>query len=398
MSSRWDFGSRTSIVGIGQSPFSRSSGRTTLSLAVEAAHNAMLDAGMGPSDIDGIVRCEIDRVSYNDLAHVLGLERLTYFGAAGPGGGAQAAMIAQAVGAVVSGQAKAVLVYRSMNGRSGARFGHGRVPVSAQVVGGDGSYDEYFTPFGLTTPGQMWAMIARRHMHEFGTTEEQFGAVALACRRHANANPAAQLHARPLSMAEYLSARMISTPLRLYDFCLETDGAQAVIVTSTDHALDTPHGGAVIRAVALGLGYRHQGGVTLPALMRDSLTSQPSSIVAEVLYRRAGLGPADIDVAQLYDCYTPTVIMQLEDYGFCPRGEGGPFAASGALELGGSLPVNTSGGGLSEGYLQGFNIIVEGVRQMRGTSTAQVAGAEICLVTSGLPVASSALVLTRQEV
>jgi acetyl-CoA acetyltransferase len=232
-------------------------------------------------------------------------------------------------------------------------------------------------------------------MIEFGTDERQLGAIAVAARERANANPGAQMHDRALTMDDYLAGRMISSPLRLFDYCLETDGACAVVVTSAERAADGPHPPALIRAVAQGGAAQLQGGMLYPTLMRESLTTQTSAAVAGTLYRRAGLGPDDIPVAQFYDCFTITVLLQLEDYGFCPKGEGGPFAASGALDKGGRLPINTSGGHLSEGYIHGMNHIVEGVRQIRGTSTSQIAGADVCLVTSGLPVATSAMILRR---
>jgi acetyl-CoA acetyltransferase len=198
---------------------------------------------------------------------------------------------------------------------------------------------------------------------------------------------------RTLTMEQYLDSRVISAPLRLFDYCLETDGACAVVVTSTERARDLAKPPAVIRAVAQGGSFDMQGGIAFPVLMRPSLTTQPSAKVAETLYSRAGLGPRDIDVAQFYDCFTPTILFQLEDYGFCEKGEGGPFAASGAIGKGGSLPINTAGGNLSEGYIHGLNHIVEGVRQIRGESTSQVPNAETCLVTSGLPIVTSALIL-----
>jgi len=392
---------RCAISGIGTTRFSSNSGRSTLSLAVEASLAAVADAGLRPSDVDGIVRCDMDGVAHNDLAQALGLRELTYWGSSGPGGAAPGGMISQAVGAILSGQATTVLAFRSLNGRSGARFGRsgsggsggsGRRP---RPVGGRGTYDEFFVPYGLVAPGQLFSLLARRHMVEFGTTPEQLGHIALACRARANANPAAQMADRPLSMEDYLSARMISSPLRLFDYCLETDGACAVVVTSAERAADGPEAPALIRAVAQSAGPEPQFGFLFPTLLRDSLTTQTSKSVAETLYRRAGLGPADVDVAQFYDCFTITVLLQLEDYGFCAKGEGGPFAGSGAIDKGGSLPINTSGGHLSEGYIHGLNHIVEGVRQIRGTSTSQVTGAEVCLVTSGLPVTTSALVLRR---
>jgi acetyl-CoA acetyltransferase len=381
---------RCAIAGIGATDFSRDSGRTELTLAAQASLAALADAGLTAADVDGIVRCDMDNVRGNDLAHILGIRDLTYLGENGPGGAAPAAMVGQAVGAILSGQASTVLVFRSLNGRSGRRFGQS--PLESARVGGAGSYDELFAPYGLLTPGQIFALIAQRHMVEFGTTSEQLGGIALACRARAKANPAAQMHERPLTMDDYLAARMISEPLRLFDFCLETDGACAVVVTTAERAADLAQPPALIRAVAQGSTPDPQPGIQYPVLMRESLTTLPAKAVAETLYRRAGLGPDDVDVAQLYDCFTITVLLQLEDWGFCKKGEGGPFVASGEVELGGAIPINTGGGHLSEGYIHGMNHIVEGVRQVRGTSTNQVPGAEVCLVTcTPLPPGSALL-------
>jgi acetyl-CoA acetyltransferase len=363
-----------------------------LALATEASLAAIADAGMAVDEIDGIVRCEHDVVRHNDLADGMGLKQLNYWGSTGTGGSAPCAMVAQACAAVATGLASSVVVYRSLNGRSDTRFGQGTM---ADRVGGNGSYDEYFVPYGLVAPGQMFALIAQRHMAEFGTTAHQLGSIALTCRARANRNPHAQMFERSLTMDNYMAARMISRPLRLFDYCLETDGACAVVVTSAERARDCPQPCATIRAVAQGGLPAMQGGLVFPALMRQELTTQPSATVAEALYRRAGLGPSDIDVAQIYDCFTITVLLQLEDYGFCPKGDGGPFAAGGAIGLEGSVPINTAGGNLSEGYIHGLNHIVEGVRQIRGASTNQVAGSEVCLVTSGIPTATSALILTK---
>ena len=193
-------------------------------------------------------------------------------------------------------------------------------------------------------------------------------------------------------MDDYLAARMIAEPLRLFDFCLETDGACAVVVTSAERAAGLAQPPALIRAVAQGSIPDPQPGLQFPVLMRESITTLPAWSVADTLYRRAGIGPEDVDVAQLYDCFTITVLLQLEDWGFCKKGEGGPFVASGEVDLGGTIPINTGGGHLSEGYIHGMNHIVEGVRQVRGTSTNQVPGAETCLVTcTPLPPGSALL-------
>ena len=389
----YDHRDRCAIVGIGSTDFSRQSGRSDLTLAAQAALAAIGDAGMTPADIDGVVRCDMDTVYHHDLAHTIGIDNLTYWSQVGPGGVAPCGMIGQAVGAIMSGQATAVLVFRELNGRSGRRYG-----LSSQTsarVGGSGSYDELFNPYGMLTPGQVFAVIAQRHMIEFGTKPEELAHIALTCRARANANPRAQMHERTLSMEQYLDARMISSPLRLFDFCLETDGACAVVVTSAERAKDCPQPPALIRAVAQGTTPSPQPGMQYPVLMRQSITELPARQVADTLFRRAGLGPDDIDVAQIYDCFSITVLLQLEDWGFCKKGEGGPFVADGQIDLGGSLPINTGGGHLSEGYIHGMNHIVEGVRQIRGTSTAQVAGAETCLVTcTPLPPGSAMILRT----
>ena len=387
----YDHRDRCAIVGIGSTDFSRQSGRSDLTLAAQAALAAIEDAGMAPADIDGIVRCDMDTVYHHDLAHMIGIDNLTYWSQVGPGGVAPCGMIGQAVGAIMSGQATAVLVFRELNGRSGRRYG-----LSSQNnerVGGAGSYDELFNPYGMLTPGQVFAVIAQRHMIEFGTKPEELAHIALTCRARANANPRAQMHDRMLSMEQYLDARMISSPLRLFDFCLETDGACAVVVTSAERAKDCPQPPALIRAVAQGTMPSPQPGMQYPVLMRQSITELPAAQVADTLFRRAGLGPDDIDVAQIYDCFSITVLLQLEDWGFCKKGEGGSFVSDGQIDLGGSLPINTGGGHLSEGYIHGMNHIVEGVRQIRGTSTSQVEGAEVCLVTCTPLPPGSALIL-----
>lgn len=385
----------TAIIGVGNTDYSRSSGRSVLTLATEASLAAVADAGLEPDDIDGIVRCDFDVVTHNDLGNSLGLANLTFWGSNGPGGSAPSAMVGQAVGALMSGQAKNVLVYRSMNGRSGFRLGKGRLQAASGSIGGNGTFEEYYVPYGLVSPGQMWAMLARRHMHEYGTTEEQLGAIALACRARANANPNAQMRDKPMTMGDYLDAPVISSPLRLPDYCLETDGACAVVITTADRAADHPRNPVYISAVTQGAVPDMQGGLASPTLMRPDPMRLPSTAVAAKLYERAGMGPEDIDVAQFYDCFTITVLVQFEDYGFCKPGEGGAFAASGAIEMGGALPINTSGGNLSDGYIHGMSHIVEGARQLRGESTSQVDGAETCLVTSGLPITTSGMILRK---
>jgi acetyl-CoA acetyltransferase len=371
---------RCAIVGIGETDYSRASGRSDLTLATQAALAAVADAGLEPEDIDGIVRCDMDTVYHHDLVESVGMPNVTYWSEVGPGGVAAAAMVGQAVGAILSGQATTVLVFRELNGRSGQRYGLSS--ASSPFVGGGGSYDELYMPYGLLTPGQVFAMYAQRHMIEFGTTAEDLGQIPITCRKRANANPRAQMHDRPMTIDDYLCSRMISSPLRMFDFCLETDGACALVVTTVERGRDLAQPLVLIRAVAQATTGSPQPGPMFPSLARPSITSLPATAVADVLYRRAGLGPADVDVAQFYDCFSITVLLQIEDWGFCAKGEGGPFVASGAIDLDGTIPINTGGGHLSEGYMHGLNHVLEGVRQMRGTSTSQVTGAEVALVTS----------------
>lgn len=382
------------IVGVGTTDYSFNSGRSTLTLAAQASSAAITDAGLDPADIDGIVRCEMDEVLHADLAATLGLPNVNFWAAGSWAGAAPCGMVGLAVSAIRSGQAKNVLVFRSLNGRSGRRYG--REWSTGDSVGGAGSYLEFLAPYGLQSPGMAYALFTRKHMIDYGTTSEHLGHIAVACHRRANENPSAQRYGRPLSMAMYLDSRMISDPLRRFDFCLETDGAAAVIVSAAEPARDLAKPVVLIRAVTQGDEPTPRQGGLWGNLLAGPLTNA-SSALAGRLYRLAGLGPEDIDVAQFYDCFTITVLMQLEDYGFCKRGEGGPFAASGALDIDGALPINTSGGNLADGYIHGLSHIVEGVRQLRGESTAPVANAETCLVTSGMPGPGSSALILRKD-
>jgi acetyl-CoA acetyltransferase len=233
-------------------------------------------------------------------------------------------------------------------------------------------------------------MLTRRYMHEFGATRDHLANVALALRKHANRNPNAVMFDRPMTRADYMSARWISEPLCLFDNCLETDGALACVIVPADRARDCPHRPAYVHSFAQGLPAQHH---TMVNYWGADPLRGPAWVCASQLWRTADFGPSDVKVAQIYDAFTSLIPLSLEGYGFCDRGEGAAFTDGGAIELGGRLPVNTSGGGLSEAYVHGFNLINEGVRQLRGTSTAQVAGADTCVVTSGEGVPTSAVLL-----
>ncbi len=391
----WSQRDTCSIVGVGNTEYSRNSGRSELTLASEAVEAALKDAGLTVADVDGLVRCDYDVVTPHALSMSLGIKNLTYFGDVGPGGTAPPGQVAHAVAAILSGQAKTVVVYRALNGRSGLRLGSGKQRIHSDVVGGRGTYDELFIPYGLIAAGQAFGMYAQRHMIDFGTTTDQLAEVALVCRENANDNPNAQSGGKNLTLDEYHNSRMIATPLRLFDYCQETDGACALVITSTERAKDLRQHPVLISSVAMGAPDDVRGGVIFPSVTRKDITYLSSFNCAKTLYNRAGFGPDEVDVAQVYDCFTISVLIQLEAYGFCKRGESGPFVESGAIRRTGSLPVNTAGGHLSEGYIHGMNMIAEGVRQMRRTANVQVADAETCLVTGGPALLTTALMLRR---
>jgi acetyl-CoA acetyltransferase len=249
------------------------------------------------------------------------------------------------------------------------------------------------SPFGLLTPASWVAMFATRIMHEHGVTSEDFGRVAVADRRHAATNPAAHFFGKPITLEEHQASPFIVEPLHLLDCCQETDGGQAILVTSLDRARDLRQHPVVIEAAAQGMADEQQ---MMRSYFRESLTGLPEmATCARQIFETSGLTPDDVRTAVFYDHFTPFVLPQLEEFGFCERGEARHFIADGNIELGGRLPINTHGGQIGEAYLHGMNGIAEGVRQVRGTSVNQVAGAEHVLVTGGTGVPTSALMLGR---
>jgi acetyl-CoA acetyltransferase len=378
------------IAGIGATEFSKDSGRSELRLAAEAVRAALADAAIVPSEVDGLVTFTMDGNDEIAVARELGMGELRFFGRIGYGGGAACATVQHAAMAVATGAADVVVCYRALNERSGRRFG--QVSRAATTVPTTSGVDNgWHYPLGLGTPAATVAMIARRYTHVYGATSEDFGRVAVADRRHAATNPFAWFHGRPITLAEHQASRWIVEPLRLLDCCQESDGAVAVVVTSLARALDTPHRPAAILAAAQGSGADQY---VMTSYYRDDLTGLPEmGVVGRQLWAQAGIGPADVRTAVLYDHFTPYVLMQLEELGFCPRGEAQYFIADGAIELDGRLPVNPHGGQLGEAYIHGMNGIAEGVRQIRGTAVNQVPGDGPVLVTAGTGVPTSGLIL-----
>ncbi len=379
------FRDKAAIVGIGETQFYKSSDRSEWALATEAAAKACADAGLDPSEIDGIIRCSYDAVLQHQLVRSLGIKSLTYHGEVGYGGGSPCAITTQAAMVVASGMAKYVLCYRSVNLSSGQRYGVSR---AGDRVSGETAFA---TPFGHLAPAQWIAMIALRHMHEYGTTSRQLGAIAVSQRANANRNPNATMKG-PLTIEDHQHSRYIAWPLHLFDCCLNSDGAGAYIVTTTERARALKQKPARIMGMAMGMAENQE---SVRNYNRPVLTQIPEQQeTAKRVFGMAGVKPSDMNVAQIYDHFTPGVLMALENWGFCRIGEGGPFVESGAIRWpDGKLPLNTHGGNLSEAYIHGITHIIEGVKQLRGTSTSQVKKVELSFVASAAYVPTAALVL-----
>jgi acetyl-CoA acetyltransferase len=383
---------QAAIAGIGATEFSKDSGRSELRLAAEAVRAALADAGLKPSDVDGLTSFTQDTNTEAAVAREVGIPSLSFFSRIHYGGGAACATIQQAAMAVATGVADVVVCYRAFNERSGQRFGQvmtglAGAPTSSGV---DASWSY---PMGLSTPAGWVAMVARRYMHEYGATSEDFGRVAVADRKHAATNPNAWFYGKPITLEDHQASRMVVDPLHLLDCCQESDGGVAIVVTSPERARDLAHPPVVIEAAAQGSGADQ---FTMTSYYRNGLGELPEmKIVADQLWKQSGLTTDDIQVAVIYDHFTPFVLVQLEELGFCPRGEARHFIADGAIEMGGRLPINPHGGQLGEAYIHGMNGIAEGVRQMRGSAVNQVDAVEHVLVTAGTGVPTSGLILGR---
>ena len=376
------------IAGIGQTTYSKCSGVSELALACEAVSRAIDDAGIEPGEVDGLVTYTLDSSDEVEVANSVGLGDLTLFSQINYGGGAAVGLVHQAAMAVATGSAKNVVVWRGMNGRCGKRMGQG---VSGTIISSDIIHWSWYMVYGMLTPASWIAAFTTRYMHEYGATSEHLGRIAIAQRKFALNNPNAAGYGRPLTMDDYLASRLVAEPLRLYDCCQETDGGCALLITSVEHARDLRQKPAVIRGVCQASS---RGQEQMTSFYRDDMTSLPEmELAARQVYAQSGLGPDDIDAACLYDAFTSEILVQLEAFGFCARGEAKDFIADGALEIGGRLPNNTHGGLLSEGYIHGVNNIAEGARLIRGTSCNQPEGVEHVLISSGVGVPTGAMIL-----
>lgn len=376
------------IAGIGVTEFSKNSGVSELSLAAQCIKAACDDAGLDPSEVDGLVSYTLDSTDEIEVARAVGAGDLKLFSKINYGGGAAVGTILQAAMAVATGVARHVVCWRAMNGRSGQRMGQG---VSGNIISSDLIHWSWYLPYGMLTPGSWIAMIANRYMRRYGATAEDLGRVAISQRNYAKTNKRSFFYGKPLTMEEYLASRIIAEPLRLYDFCQETDGGCAVLITSRERARDLKHKPAVIRGVVQA---STRGQEQMTSFYRDELESLPEmELAARLVYEQSGLGPDDIDAACLYDAFTSEILMQLESFGFCGKGEAKDMVRAGALDIDGRLPNNTHGGLLSEGYIHGMNSIAEAARLIRGTSTNQPKSVNHVLVSSGVGVPTGAMIL-----
>ena len=386
------FAGQTAVAGIGATEFSKDSGRSTLRLAVEACDLALQDAGLDPKLIDGMVTFTVDENHEIDVARSLGIPELSHFSRIHHSGGAACGTIHQAAMAVHSGACNYCLVYRAFNERSETRFGTGvqnRAPAPTPMEVDFG----WSSPFGLLTPASWVAMFAQRYMHEYGATSEDYGRIAVADRKHAATNPKAFFYERPITLEDHQESRFIVKPLHLLDCCQESDGGQAFVVTTLERARDLNQKPVVIASAAQGSGPDQQ---MMKSYYREEITSIPEmGLCARQLWADTGLSAKDIQTAVFYDHFTPLVLPQLEEFGFCERGEAKDFIQNGHIEMGGGLPINPNGGQLGEAYIHGMNGIAEGVRQVRGSSVNQVPDVENVLVTAGTAVPTSALIFSQ---
>ena len=381
------------IAGIGETTFSATPTRNGLDLALQSIIGCAFDAGLDPKDIDGIVRYTIDG-SGNDriLVSNLGIKDLSFSVEIPFYGGSACAAVGVAASAVATGLAKYVVVYRAYTPYDFIDFAKRN---SSSIWAMKDGVADFMRPYGWLSMMDTYALTYEAHRAKFGTTTDQLGAIAVAIRNAANRNPNAILRDKPLTLEDHRRAPIVSGRLTVDDVTLSVcDGACAVLVTSAERARDLKQTPAVILGAASGLGPE-------PALhwemhlFKSDPTVSPAKYVAPRVFGMAGVMPRDIDVAEIYDCSTMNVMLQLEDYGFCKKGEGGSFVEGGRVELGGELPIATSGGMLAEACIHGFNHVTEGVKQIRGTSTSQVQDAELCLVTSSVPTPTSAIILGK---
>jgi acetyl-CoA acetyltransferase len=393
---------QAAVVGVGATPYykrGQSLPQTPFEMAGKAMLAALDDAGLTVDDVDGLALYSMGLGGDTSLfAQVMGIPEVRFTATLTGGGGGSAGSVGLAAAAIHAGMATTVVSLMTLQ-QAASRFGTSYAPrgkPGAQYSAPPSPEKDFTSPSGLMGPGQMFAVLAMRHMHLYGTTREHFAEVAISTRANAIRRETSLMKV-PLTLDDYFNARLIAEPLCLYDFCLECDGAVAVVTTSLDRAKDLRHPPVKVTASAHGGMGRWGQAITWMNMPDEYFVSSGHRPVAQRLWEMSGMQAADVDVALIYDHFSPMVILQLEDYGFCGIGEGGPFVGDGNIRWpNGSIPVNTHGGNLSEAYIIGMTHVKEGVEQIRGTAVNQVTDAEVALVTGGpASIPTSSLLLTR---
>jgi acetyl-CoA acetyltransferase len=369
------------IVGAGQTEFSKSAGRSETQLACEAIRAAVADAGLRPEDVDGLVSYTIDPVEETELVRALGVREVSWSSRVPYGGGGSQGVLQHAAAAVASGAATTVVAYRAVKARSGVRFGAAQ-PASRPTASHSGSTAmQWARPFGVLTPASWMSLNATRYMHTYGATSVDFGRAVVQLRAYAATNPNAHFHARPITLEDHQASRWIAEPaMRLFDCCQETDGAVALVITTIDRASDTASPVVIAAAASTAL---FEEEVASNHYRPDIARMDSSVALGARLFGEFGIRRADIDVALIYDAFSPILFMQLEALGFCEFGEAKDFVADGHLGPDGDLPCNTNGGLIGEGYIHGLNLTLEAVRQLRGTACNQLDDPQTALVAAG---------------
>jgi acetyl-CoA acetyltransferase len=371
---------KSAIVGVGQTEFSKAAGRSETQLASEAILSALVDAGLTASDVDGIVSYTIDPVEETELVRTLGFQEVSFSSRVPYGGGGSQGVLLHAAAAVASGAADVVVAFRAVKARSGQRFGRatsGGRPTSSHS---GSTAMQWCSPYGVLTPASWMSLNATRYMHVYGVTSEDFGRAVVQLRDYAANNPNAHFYGRPITLEEHQASRWIAEPaIRLFDCCQETDGSVALIITRSDRAADTT--APVLIAAAAGAAIFEEE-IASNHYRPELAVMEGSVALAKRLFDGFGFAREEVDVAMIYDAFSPILLMQLEGLGFCNFGEAKDFIAEGNLGLKGSLPTNTNGGLIGEGYIHGLNLTLEAVRQLRGDSANQVDDPALALVSA----------------
>jgi acetyl-CoA acetyltransferase len=376
------FGGLAAIVGVGATELSRRAGRTELQLASEAIRDALVDAGLTAADVDGIVSYTVDPVEETELVRSVGFQEIGFSSRVPYGGGGSMGTLLHAAVAIASGAAEVVVIYRAIRARSGAtRFGGAKTAASPTSAHSGTTAMQWCMPYGVLTPASWMALNATRYMHTYGVTSADFGRAVVQLRAYAERNPAAWGYKRPMTLEDHQTSRWIAAPcIHLLDCCQETDGSVAVVLTSRERAADLPNPPAFVGAAATAGLFEQE--IASDHYRPDLSVMDGSVALGHRLFERSGFRRENIDAAMVYDAFSPILLMQLEGLGFCGYGEAKDFVADGNLAIGGALPTNTNGGLIGEGYIHGLNLVLEAVRQLRGTAVNQVPDARRVLVTA----------------